>query len=600
MAPKIDPAAVLPAVPSRESLGEWRIGAGGGRGSDDGSASAPSSSSGPSSPRTPTPTSFAAAAPSPASPASSTPPGFKEQQDQPRPIPGPWLFRTALRLAFPPRLVESLFYDDVDADEEEEEAEEEGGSDGGEDGEDQERAAAAGGSNLPLLRLRRRGPHQNSDDDNDSTNENSNENGNENADDDNAEATTPPPAPPSTSSTSPASSAPARIRAIRDALADAAADARARYPLLRPQHQDAVGLCLLVSSACALLLLFAAHYRNLVAWPIVVPLAAFLTSILHELEHDLIHSLYFKGKKLAFFGQLLGRPIAAVDAALAACYAFRPSTIHPWARRTLHLNHHRLSGTPGDLEERSITNGARWSPLRLVATGDNLLAIALRPIQTALEMRAYIRAQPATVKADPSERVRIIIRNATGYAPLGFVHYVLWWSFCVVSVVALVSGVGSPALLFSSSLLWQQTLWPVLRFYAAVMGAPQFLRTFSLHFVSSNIHYYTDKVRTSAGGGGGKKSKKNGSGSSSSNFRGLGVIEQVQILDTPLFWPLQLFCFNFGATHALHHFAPAQPFYLRQAVSGDARVRAALKSGGVKFNDLGTFARANRLPVAEE
>jgi hypothetical protein len=32
------------------------------------------------------------------------------------------------------------------------------------------------------------------------------------------------------------------------------------------------------------------------------------------------------------------------------------------------------------------------------------------------------------------------------------------------------------------------------------------------------------------------------------------VFYQNQILDSPLCWPFQLFCFNFGATHILHHY----------------------------------------------
>ena len=42
------------------------------------------------------------------------------------------------------------------------------------------------------------------------------------------------------------------------------------------------------------------------------------------------------------------------------------------------------------------------------------------------------------------------------------------------------------------------------------------------------------------------------------------VFFQTQILDHWLLYPFQLFCFNFGATHIMHHFVTRQPFYLRQ------------------------------------
>jgi hypothetical protein len=46
------------------------------------------------------------------------------------------------------------------------------------------------------------------------------------------------------------------------------------------------------------------------------------------------------------------------------------------------------------------------------------------------------------------------------------------------------------------------------------------------------------------------------------------------------------------SSHAIHHFFVAQPFYLRELVRRDAH--AAMRSHGVRFDDLGTFSRANR------
>ena len=83
--------------------------------------------------------------------------------------------------------------------------------------------------------------------------------------------------------------------------------------------------------------------------------------------------------------------------------------------------------------------------------------------------------------------------------------------------------------------------------------------------------------------------------SSSSHYTGIprgDLMVQNQVLDHPVFWPAQLFCWNFGATHILHHFVVGQPFWRRTLVW--PRVRPVLRAQGIRFNDLGTFGRANR------
>jgi hypothetical protein len=41
------------------------------------------------------------------------------------------------------------------------------------------------------------------------------------------------------------------------------------------------------------------------------------------------------------------------------------------------------------------------------------------------------------------------------------------------------------------------------------------------------------------------------------------VIQQTQVLNPWWMLPFQLFCFNFGSTHAIHHFVVRDPFYIR-------------------------------------
>ena len=60
--------------------------------------------------------------------------------------------------------------------------------------------------------------------------------------------------------------------------------------------------------------------------------------------------------------------------------------------------------------------------------------------------------------------------------------------------------------------------------------------------------------------------------------------------------PFQLFCFNFGATHAIHHFVVKEPFYIRQWTAPVAH--RVMREMGVRFNDTATFGRANRFQTA--
>ena len=125
--------------------------------------------------------------------------------------------------------------------------------------------------------------------------------------------------------------------------------------------------------------------------------------------------------------------------------------------------------------------------------------------------------------------------------------------------------------MISLPLVWPtaiNTAMDVINFVTITLIAPFYLRSFCLNFISSNMHYY-----------GGVDS----------------LIKQTQVLNTPLLWPLQLFCFNFGSTHGIHHFVVGEPFYIRQMTTKSAH--KVMKENGVRFNDLGTFKRENRFDL---
>lgn len=339
----------------------------------------------------------------------------------------------------------------------------------------------------------------------------------------------------------------ARIQTIRSGILTAGDQLRARHPWL-VANQDRIGMGIFLASGAAILVnSWAFATGHLSVW-LAIPLAAFFMSLLHELEHDLIHSLYFrKNPRLQ-------------NLMMAGVWLFRPSTISPWVRRRLHIHHHKRSGTESDIEERGITNGERWGLRRLLMTGDNMLAIYLRPITTYQMMRAFLRAE-----AKSAEEARQIRReNVLGYFPLGVINYAFWHGFIVFHGVSLLAGLlGHPVTLTGSALVVER----VVDVFVVCISAPNALRTFCLHFVSSNMHYYGD---VEAG----------------------NIVQQCQVWTSPWVIPLHLFCFNFAGTHAIHHFVVRDPFYIRQAIAPS--LYPLLRANGVRFNDFGTFRRANR------
>jgi fatty acid desaturase len=328
-------------------------------------------------------------------------------------------------------------------------------------------------------------------------------------------------------------------RIIRSELQRISEQARQRHPILA--HQDAIGLTIFLASAAAISACTLAYaYDALPAWVVVVS-SAFFMSLLHELEHDLIHRLYFKTRPWLYNAMMFG------------VWLFRPSTINPWVRRDWHLHHHRFSGTATDAEERALTNGEKWGVRRALMSLDTLLSLVLRPRTTREYLIGYAKAQKP---ADKRAYRRILWRNRLSYLPFGALYFAAWHWFLILHFAHWAFAFAAPAPLMS-----------VLDFLAVTVLMPNALRTFCLHFVSSNIHYYGD-IETR------------------------NIVQQTQVWTAPWLWPLQAFCFNFGSTHAIHHFWVQDPFYLRQLVAKDAH--RVMRSHGVRFNDFASMKRANR------
>lgn len=333
---------------------------------------------------------------------------------------------------------------------------------------------------------------------------------------------------------------------IKRVVTDVGNRLKARHPIL--QHQDAIGAGIMALSLAGMIGSGVAYYHGLIAWWACIPLVALFASFIHELEHDLIHLMYFRKKPWANTLMLLIGWVA------------RPSTINPLVRRRLHLHHHKHSGTESDLEERGITNGEPWGLRRLLMTGDNMLAVYLRPLKTRRMVREFIKAQKTN---DPAEIKALVKEQVRGYWPLGNLHYLLWHSFIAFHAVDLTAAALGAPIAWSATV---QSVMGMVNFLAVVWLAPSALRTFCLHFVSSNMHYYGD-------------------------VEDENIMQQCQVWNAWWLAPFHLFCFNFGSTHAIHHFVVAQPFYVRQMVARDAH--RVMREMGVRFNDFATFRRAN-------
>lgn len=337
-----------------------------------------------------------------------------------------------------------------------------------------------------------------------------------------------------------------RTKIIRKEVQLASKTFRAKYPIF--QHQNAIGFFIFSFSIAMIILSAVLYLQHKIPTIAVVLSVAFWTSFLHELEHDLIHFMYFKKNKFMQNVMMLG------------VWVFRPMTINPWLRRDIHFHHHRVSGTKTDVEERGLTNGEPWSFRRLITSADLILGGVLRgniirkDIIDAVKSGEISRDQALIIK-----KVKIY-----GLLPFSIVLYFIWYFFLAhnaIHFIANIFGVDYQ----SSAFITKQFKW--INPLVAILIFPNLLRMYCLHFITSNMHYYGD-------------------------VESGNVMQQTQVLNKWYFVPMQLFCCNFGSTHAIHHFVVNETFYVRQFTATQAH--QIMKEQGVRFNDIGTFKRANR------
>ncbi|MBB1296087.1 fatty acid desaturase [Pseudoalteromonas sp. SR41-7] len=322
-------------------------------------------------------------------------------------------------------------------------------------------------------------------------------------------------------------SAKQNIQSIVKAIKAEEALLRQKYPLL--EHQNTLGLIILLLSLSALIGVGVLYYLALIpAWVCIV-LAAIAASISHELEHDLIHKQYFSNQPFMHNFMML------------VVWLMRPNTISPWYRRKMHLHHHKTSGTQQDLEERLVGNGIKNPFLRALVIVDGLLGLVISTKRFRKEINGFSFSS---------------VFNA-GF-PVTTVYFAILYSVIVFHSVDLFI----PLSLNSPS--WLLSTMDVFEFLMVVLIVPNIIRSSSLNFVTSSMHYY-----------GGVNN----------------MLEQTHVLTSRLFMPFHFFCFNFGKTHTIHHFVPNQPFYLRQMLS--KKILRVMAQHNVRFNDFDSIKNAN-------
>ncbi|MEH6344061.1 MAG: fatty acid desaturase [Bermanella sp.] len=305
---------------------------------------------------------------------------------------------------------------------------------------------------------------------------------------------------------------------------------RARHPILN--HQNAIGMSILLFSLAGMIASGLAYYFDHIPVWACIAISTIFASISHELEHDLIHRLYFRKNALAH------------NFMMTIVWIMRPNVVNPWYRRQIHFNHHKVSGTKEDLEERILGNGMKFGLLRMIISLDGFLSISLR--RKELNQMKMFKYLSFVLQGLPLAHFYIIC---------------LYGFFAFHGYNALAPTLGLTTT-YPELLLEAMDIVNVL---AVVWILPNALRAFCLHNITAALHYYGDVD---------------------------SLLKQCQVMNHWTLAPINLFCCNFGSTHVIHHLVVSQPFYIRQMIAKEAH--KVMRENGIRFNDFDSLLRANR------
>jgi fatty acid desaturase len=243
----------------------------------------------------------------------------------------------------------------------------------------------------------------------------------------------------------------ARARMIRAAIRQEEQRLRARFRWLA--YQDFLGLLCFVAGVAVFAGIALLYLRGKLSGWLTVPLLAMPLSLLHELEHDLIHDQYFRRRRW-------------FQNALYTVIWFLKLGLNPWYRRGIHLRHHRFSGQQVDIEERLIGLGVPFGFLRIF--------LAVHPFGSLFLFERIKRESP------DFQPLKLFLLSLPTYGPL----VALTYAGAAYAVQMLWLG--------QASLVFPEWLWGLAWSLCVLLLLPNTLRQFCLILMSSYSHYYED------------------------------------------------------------------------------------------------------------
>ena len=174
---------------------------------------------------------------------------------------------------------------------------------------------------------------------------------------------------------------------------------RKRYRVLG--FQNAIGASVMAVSVTGMIITGTLYIKGLIPGWLCIVINALLTSFIHELEHDLIHRLYFRKHPVAHNLMML------------LCWIARPGMPSPWLRRELHFHHHKESGTHTDVEAWITTSGSKWGAKRFLKLIDGFVF----GIVNALFAPTW------------QEKTRLTVKVLRLNAPMGLLYWGCWYIF---------------------------------------------------------------------------------------------------------------------------------------------------------------------------
>ena len=246
-----------------------------------------------------------------------------------------------------------------------------------------------------------------------------------------------------------------RIKRIQREIVAEGERLEARYPVLA--RRDLLGTLACLGSCACMIVMAALYIENVVPWWATLIVSGFCAGILNEVEHDLMHYLYFKDR------------VWAQNTLMVLVWAFRGNYMNPWNRRKVHLHHHKTSGSKVDVETRMTGLGMSFGLLRLLLMVDTLWVFFVTK-KLERESEGHYRS---------SETMRNMI-------PFTWIFVSLWASFLVLQAFHLVNWAFGLGIQGGG---WLVSADRFLTIAGVVYVGPSLLRTAALHIISSNTHY---------------------------------------------------------------------------------------------------------------